>query len=270
MSQPLGNLPINAKIKFGTIFNNPMVWQIKAKNHPGYPDQSVTVVTERIIRLMAVDAMEAANSDSNRKIYGNNRYIHSNLRQWLNKTGHPWYVAQHTADAPPTAANTIMISTPYDNVPGFLTGFTPEEIDAIISTTLVVNRAAVDDGGGQDTFSDKIFLLSSTEVGFTADTAQGSLLEGFVTDNPSPLAYPTADAVRESSWKEGVNTGAAWLWWLRTPVASDPPSVRIVSTSGTPFWGHAYSGRVGLRPACNLSATQRLVGPDEDLCYTLI
>ena len=48
------------------------------------------------------DASEPDNTDARRKTGGNNRWQHSNLRQWMNKRGKNWYTAQHSADAAPT------------------------------------------------------------------------------------------------------------------------------------------------------------------------
>ena len=270
MPQPIGNLPINAKIKFGTIYGRAIQWMIKSKYHAGYPSGAITIVTEKIIKLMASDAREASNSDSNRRSYGNNRHIHSNIRQWLNKSTSPWYVSQHGADAPPTKADCYNYNG-YDNIPGFLSGFTADEIAAILTTTLTVNKASVD-GGGQDTYTDKMFLLSGTEVGFSTDTAEGSLLEGFDSTNGSRLAYPTADAVANSDYSNSsFNVGAAWYWWLRGAYASHSHYVRNVSTDGTLSDFSACNGYGGARPACNLASTYLVSdSTDSDGCYTLI
>src|SRR5699024_12209067 len=91
---------------------------------------------------MQYDAKEPRNSDSDRKNYGNNRYIYSNIHQWLNATkATGWYVAQHSADAAPA----------YDSSPGFLSGWSENHIAALDRATLTVSRASVD-GGGTETF----------------------------------------------------------------------------------------------------------------------
>jgi hypothetical protein len=269
MSKPLGNLAVNAKVKLGTIYGNPIQWAVKSKNHAGYPTGAITLVTEKIIKIMASDAREASNGDSNRRAYGNNRHIYSNVRQWLNKAGLNWYAAKHSADAPPTKADCNGYNG-YDNISGFLSGFTDQETAAILTTALTVNKATAD-GGGQETFSDKIFLLSEKEAGLTSDTAEGSTLDGF-SDNTSRIAYPTADAVANSDYKNsGLNVNAAWHYWLRTPNSSVSSDVRSVSTAGTLNNAGAFNGHWGLRPACNL-ASSLLVSdlPDSDGCYTLL
>lgn len=71
-----------AKVKFGSLHGKPIIWQVADKNHAGYPANSVILVTVQIIKMLCFDATEPSNSD--RRSYGNNRYIYSNLRQWLN------------------------------------------------------------------------------------------------------------------------------------------------------------------------------------------
>ena len=50
MAQLLSNLPIGAKVKFGkhsvnTEAAQPIIWLVVAKNHTGYPSNSVTLVS---------------------------------------------------------------------------------------------------------------------------------------------------------------------------------------------------------------------------------
>ena len=64
MALRLSTLPIGTRIKFGRHqINNetpePIVWIIAAKNHNNYPQNSVTLITEKIIDCRAYDAQEA-------------------------------------------------------------------------------------------------------------------------------------------------------------------------------------------------------------------
>lgn len=88
MAKALSSLAVGALVKdTGTLYNGkPIVWKIADKGHSGYPSGSVTLITEKIISLKCFDAIESGNSDSNRRSYGNNRWIYSNIRQWLNST----------------------------------------------------------------------------------------------------------------------------------------------------------------------------------------
>ena len=102
MSKTLGSLTVGAKIEVPVLsayqsrFGSKIVFKIADKNHSGYPSNSVTLITEKIIQLMCFDAKEPSNSNSDRKQYGNNRYQYSNLLQWLNSNAAAgaWYSAK--------------------------------------------------------------------------------------------------------------------------------------------------------------------------------
>lgn len=100
---------MGAKVKdTPTAYNGkPILFTVMEHNHAGDPAGSTALVTSNIITLKCFDAIEAGNSDSNRRGYGNNRYLYSNIRQWLNseKAAGQWYAAQHSADAPPNNGN---------------------------------------------------------------------------------------------------------------------------------------------------------------------
>lgn len=275
MPQSISNLSVGAKIKYGSIYGAPITWLVADKNHAGYPSGAVTLLTERIIKIMAVDAKEPSNSNSDRKNYGNNRHIHSNILQWLNSQAGAgqWYQAQHAADAPPSAANVWSNHNPYDQQAGFLNAFSANEREAILETTLTVVKSTTD-GGGSETFKSKVFLLSTTEVGLANESgiAEGSRLAIFTTDNGSRLCYPTAAAVSNSTYtSSSLNTGQPWYWWLRTPYASDAHVVRGVGSVGSLGNGNAYYGSRGLRPALNLPSSILVSDTtDADGCYTVV
>ena len=275
MPQTLGSLPLNAKVKDTTTlyFGKPIIWQKKDKDHVGYPTNSVTLQTERLICLKAFDAQEPSNSDANRKNYGNNRYLHSNLRQWLNSDkGSSWYSAQHGADATPTTAACAGYNG-YNTEAGFLAGFSANFKAALMATTLTVARNTVTDGGGSETLTDKMFLASNTEVGLASENgiAEGSILAAYSNDT-SRLAYPTAEAVANSNYTStSFNTAAAWYWWLRTPDAAYSYLARVVNTSGVLSHSLAYIGHRGVRPLCNLKSDILVSDSvDADGAYTIM
>lgn len=274
MAKALSSLAVGTLVKdTSTLYNGkPIVWKIADKNHSGFPSNSVTLITEKIISLKAFDAIESGNSDSNRKSYGNNRYIHSNLRQWLNSqaAAGKWYSAQHSADAAPTNANVWSNYNEYDQEAGFLAGFSANFIAALLSTTRTVGKASVD-GGGTETCTDKIFLATCTEVGLTGDVTCGSKLALF-SDDTSRLAYPTAECVSKSEYtNSSFNTSAAWYYWLADAYASYSCNVRYVTSSGVLSNNSAYYGSRGVRPLCNLSSGILVSDTaDSDGAYTII
>ena len=274
MAQALSALAVGALVKdTGTLYNGkPIVWKIADKGHTGYPSGSVTLITEKIISLKCFDAIESGNSNSDRKSYGNNRWIYSNIRQWLNSgaSAGAWYSKQHSADAPPSNANVWSNYNEYDAEAGFLAGFSTNFVAALLSTTHTVGKASVD-GGGTESCVDKIFFATCTEVGLSGDVTAGSKLALFSND-ASRLAYPTAEAVSKSEYtSSSLSATQAWWWWLADAYASYSYNVRIVNSSGALGISGAYGGNGGVRPLCNLSSSILVSDTaDSDGAYTII
>lgn len=259
MAIQLNNLNVGDRVRLGKYqvkneTKKDLIWKVAAKNHTGYPSNSVTLLTEKIIDLRGFDAKEPSNSNTDRKNYGNNRYKDSNLRQWLNKSGQPWFNKTHTADEPPTNANLHSSGqTEYRDKDGFLSAFTAEELNAILNTNLTVARNTVTDGGGTEAVTDKVFLLSNTEVGLANEPggAEGSKLALFSTD-ASRIAYPTQELISNTSASsKPANTSTAWYWWLRSPHSGYSSTVRLVNTVGSLDFSYAFYGYFGVRPALN-------------------
>lgn len=264
MAKTLGSLPSKSKVKFGTIYGKAIVWEVRGHDHTGYPAGSTTLYAEKIIKIMAFDAKEPSNTDSNRKSYGNNRWLHSNLRQWANsdKAANAWYSAQHNYDAPP--AKDAVTYNPYQDKPGFLNPFTAEERAALMETSHVVARASVD-GGGTETVKDKIFLPNYGELGLSGG-AGGTPLDGF-TDNTSRVCQVTDEAKSNSDY---TSVSSPWYYWTGDACDSDSYYVRSVDYGGTASDGSAYYGGYGFRPACNLPSSLLVSdSPDGDNCYTI-
>ena len=255
-------------------FGANIVWKVADKNHAGYPTDSVTLITDRIIQLMASDAREPNNSDSDREVGGNNRHIYSNILQWLNSnaTAGNWYSPKHGEDAPPTNANLWNNYNEYDAWAGFLAMLDLKFVAELLDTTLTVVKSPAD-GGGYETFTVKMFLASNTEVGHTNETgiAEGALLALF-SDNASRIAYPTAECVSNSdSSRTNLTTAQGLYWWFRTPNPASATSVHYVFSAGTEPSNSAYRGAAGVRPLCNLPGSLRVSeSPNAAGNYTLL
>ena len=190
-------------------------------------------MVEKIIKLCCFDATESG-GNNDRRNYGNNRMVLANIRQWLNKSGTGWYQAQHSYDRPPSNAYVWSNYNEYDGEAGFLTGFGPEMLASLLTTTLTVAKPTVD-GGGSETFQDKVFLLSMAEVGLGSENgiSEGSKLALF-SDNNSRKAYPTAQAVSNSEYtNSSLSASQPWYWWLRSPISSYAYIVRFVGSATT-------------------------------------
>lgn len=271
MAQKISSLPVGAKVKDNLSKYNgkPVIWKVADKNHSGYPSNTVTLISDKILSIKAFDGKESRNSDSNRQSNGNNYYKYSNLLQWLNSGSNSWYSAQHGADAPPNSSNTAY--NPYDSEPGFLYNFSSDFKNAMVSTSLKTARHSLD-GGGSETVTSKIFLASTTEVGLAneAGIAEGTKLALFDGDT-SRKAYPTAEAVSKSNYtSSSLNANSPWYYWLRTPYTSASYYVRFVHHDGSLGWNYAYYGYNGVRPLCNLKS-EILVSntQDTDGAYTI-
>lgn len=282
MSQALSNLAVGSKVKFGKYQVNteeaqPIIWTIVAKNHvstPAYPSNSVTLHAAEILDLRCFDAKEPSNSNSDRQKYGNNRYSVSNLDQWLNKNAaaNAWYIAAHTTDQSPNSSTVVSANTQYANRPGFLNGFTTDEINAILSTTIRVVKPSVD-GGSYEDIQRKVFLPSATEVDLSNENniAEGSAW-GYYTSNSARIGYVTQQCFSNtpSNTKPSSKT-VAWHWWLRTPYYSSPNSARLVVKEGSSRFSNPFIGYYGVRPALNLSSSLLVSDTaDSDGCYTVM
>lgn len=275
MSQKLSDLPVGSLVKdTGSLFlNKPIIWKIADKNHTGYPDGAITLITARSIAMRAFDAKEPNNSNSDRKSYGNNRYSLSNIRQWLNSDAEAgkWYAAQHSADQAPSSTDYVSCNV-YSDDAGFLNGFSESFKRALLETTLKVGLNTVTDGGGSETVTDKIFLASNTEVGLANENGivEGSLFPIFSGD-ASRIAYVTAEGLTDSDYSnKPANDTTAWYWWLRTPYSSNTRSARYVSSSGALNGTNAYYGYCGVRPLCNLPSFILVSDTtDDDGCYVI-
>lgn len=263
MSKQLSTLGVGTtfevpvKSAYQSLLGQYVVLKMADKNHSGYPSNSVTLIFDKIPIVLAFDAKEPNNSNSDRKNYGNNRYSYANVLQWLNSnaTAGNWYSAKHSADQSPNSTSVVTYN-PYADLAGFLAMLDDDFVAALLDTTVTVAKNTVTDGGSYETVTAKMHLPSTTEVGLANENgiAEGSKLALF-SDNTSRLAYPTAECVSNSDYtSSSFNTSSSWYWWLRTPFSGYSYPVRYVSTSGALSNGNAYDGRRGVRPLCNLKS----------------
>ena len=269
----LGSLAIGSKIKISHSVLGDIIFLKADKDHDGYPSNSTTLITEKIILLRAFDAKEPNNSDSNRKSYGNNKYSVSNLDQWLNSSAAAgqWYSARHSADQAPNNDNVWSDYNEYDQDAGFLAGFDAAFVAALKDTTLKVALNTVTDGGGYESVTRKIFLPSRAELFGAAENSimEGSLLSYF-SANTNDIRKAQISTYAAAHSEYSVTAGNNWYYWLRTPYSSNSYFVRNVYSGGSLNSNYAYSGSGGVRPLCNLdSGISVSDSTDSDGCYTL-
>ncbi len=174
------------------------------------------------------------------QVRGNSDWSVSNIRTWLNSDKE---VVTYADQAP---GNRAMVEgrNGYDNEPGFLFGFSEEELEAIVETS-VITRTNVLAEDETITTTDRVYLLSLDE------------LVWFEEAGVSKLAEPTEAAMvqDESDWYEIEKDGygvEAHYWWLRDAVAEAACKGYVVSNG---YWEEeilpmnvGYEG-YGIRPA---------------------
>lgn len=154
--------------------------------------------------------------------YGSNRWKESSIRAWLNseKAAGSWWTPQTEFDRPPT----------YTSRAGFLKGLSADFLAILGEADHIVALNTATDGGGSETTRDRMFLLSSTEVGLGKENG---IAEG--------VTYPFYEGATNADRIKTRNGAAVW-WWLRGPVAWGAYVVRSVNTGGELNSSNAYNG----------------------------
>ena len=229
----------------GSGISGPIVFEVVGVNHHTTTEhqKTITLMTKHIIRKAAFDAKEPNNTDSNRKVKGNNRWSVSNIRQWLNSDGAAgsWWTAQHEYDAPPIADNVSDAAGAYADAPGFLAGFSADILQHFTVINNITFLHSVDNGGisdGAEGTDDKVFLPSSIEMGYELFT-EGTQLPKFTNDDS-----------RKKTLSSSQN-GAYWLRSIERSVDTELYNVkRIATISNNLFYlnNPPYTGDNGIAP----------------------
>ncbi len=226
--------------QFMALFDGqPVVWDVIGIDHDKPTDprftHSLTIQSHDCLLNAQFDAPEPNNPDSARQQYGNNRYLHSAIRQWLNsaETTFTWQ-PQHQYDVAPTGA-------PYDG-PGFLKRLDPDLVAVLGAVDKQVARSTTD-GGGQDLFSDKVFLLSRVEVygGGEGTTSGEAPYPHYESLAPSPTTGALDGRIKYLG-------SSARVWWLRSPRSTSAYNLRYVDPNGAVYDVRAAM-RYGVAPA---------------------
>jgi hypothetical protein len=225
--QLLSSLPIGATVHFHN-----RDWLVAAQDHPGYPSGSTTLIVKTSVDSMMFDNVDMMfdNVEPELNPYtGNNRYLLSNLRQWLNASGNDWYEPQHEYDTSPD----------YAVQPGFLGRFSSNDKKIIEPTTVKTQF----EGGSYDYTEDYFFLMSAKEAGITSFGWMGTP----PNEGESLPLFPDAESRRIPALPNRN-------YWLRT-LSPISPGLIIVDTEDGSVWGSFYaSDRYSVRPLVNIAA----------------
>ena len=236
--QLLSSLASGTKVKLGKWNNTDLQWKVARDTS----DQKIRLVLEptsvSLLGNKQYDAPEPRNSNNDRRTYGNNRYIYSNIHQWLNATkATGWYTAQHSADAAPD----------YSSQAGFLSGWSENHIAALDRATLTVSRSSTD-GGGKETFVSRVALMSTTELGLESGKGNGRL----------------------DIFKSNGDRKTGSHYWTRTPFPSGSYIVGRVYKDGSLNMQLSANGASGVRPLCSPKSTALVsLEMDDDNCYVV-
>lgn len=157
-----------------------------------------------------------------RAFLGSNRWSTSAIRQYLN------------SDA--AAGEVWNPQTPFDRLPtwsaseaGFLNGVDADFIAVLGTVQKVTALNTACDGGGAETLSEKVFLLSQSEVygGDIVTGGEGAPYEYYSRYSDLPNAGTGADNNR-IKYRNGVEK----YWWLRSPLIGHAGYVRGGNPSG--------------------------------------
>ena len=211
----------------------------------GTPEANSTVTVDgATVRYYGLNALR-------RVAYGNNRWLHSPLRQWLNAQGTGWYVPQTVFDRPPA----------YVSYPGFLSMLPAELVNSMRRVAQVTATNYETDGGTSseplsDVTYDRVFLPSWEQHYLRVDSSYGGTagLEGEAWDywkavngTSTPPAAGTTN--REYIQFDLAGSHAARTCWMRSAGRYGGHTVAFVYSSGYCSLHTAISG-LRVAPAC--------------------
>lgn len=239
----VADLKVGDTIKFGQYGTTLYTWKIvdTADKSKGF----VTVAADQNPGNLMFDAPEndasTPNPVTNRKNQGNNRWLFSNARQFLNsdKAKNEWFAKQHDYDVRPS----------YYNTDAFLKDFTDYEKNIIVSKTNVCVRDT-NDSGGTETCIDKIWLPSSFAMGLEVTKEDDHVYESY-SDN-------AARSYQSNYWLRTVNNA--------TSTPNTASGVRFVNSSGSLNNCSTYN-ICALRPFCLLPTSAFLLWSESDSAY---
>lgn len=221
--------------------STPLVFDVIGIDHDIPTDStkthSMTLQLHDCLTSLQFDAREPTNPNGDRKSYGSNNWLESNLRQWLNATGNDWWSAQTEYDVAPS----------YAAEAGFLSDIDNEFLSVIGNVKKITTKNTVTDGGGSVDSDEKIFLLSRSEVhGGNENNINEGMAYPYYSDNSSLSSAGTGKDTNRIKYLNDV----AGNWWLRSPDTSTAYYANRVYKDGGIGRGISGLDSNGVAPAC--------------------
>lgn len=221
-------LALGDTVKLGSYNNEPIEWRVIHINDDG----TATLISKQCLCLKAFDAPEGGRyneydgvdywSYDNHLVYdvelngiirGSNDWSKSNIRTWLNaRTELVSY-----EDQPPTRKALCEGLNYYDEEPGFLYGWSEEDMSVLVPAVIYTRSNEPADEKYVET-TDYVYLLGEDEVGWFAEA--GFSPYAGLTD----VALESNDTTYVESDQQYYDTDTV-NWWLRDPVTSVPEGV---------------------------------------------
>lgn len=264
-------LKVGDYVYFGAANNQPVLWRVINNN----ADNSYMLFSEYVLFQKAFDASgdktDGRDSrDGDRVKEGSNNWEKSNMREWLNsKDAEVKY--SHKA---PSLNSVVYYRAGEEKMPGFLYEFTEAERNAIQpyknKSLLAEVDKSVKDGGTQahTAKSDNYRLPVSNAVqNFDKSYYKNLTDKVFLLDVKElhDYVYKRGWKISRSWWKPNENYEVdSQGYWLRTPMAGNGCSVRVVR-SGDVDGNMAQYGNVGVVPALNIKSGTGVVSGEGSL-----
>ncbi|PKM94091.1 MAG: hypothetical protein CVU84_11565 [Firmicutes bacterium HGW-Firmicutes-1] len=212
-TQKYSELEVGAYVQFGQYEDKDVIWQIIQRD-----DTAVLLFSREVIEFMPFD-QGGGSKDEQRKIYGNNFWKDSYIRNWLNK------------DFLNVLTKNKSLVLESENI-SYLTDADKNLKEGGTHAFYWTFIPAAVDWGHEEAYNyktnDQVFLLDAHE-----------LKEYLVNNN--------LEHTKEEPY------------WLRTPMGSNPSMVRYVATDGYIFHKDAIEDTIGLAPALRLSKDVKIV-----------
>lgn len=210
-----------------------------------FTEAGVSVPANGIPVVTTVGALQFYGLNSLHRVsYGNNRWLHSPLRQFLNAEGTGWWHPATVFDRPPS----------YVGYEGFLSGLPADFVTAMQPIAQVTALNYATDGGTQaepayDTTYDKVFLPSGKQhhIQATASFGGAAGLEGEAWEYWERVLASTVPAVWWQTYPEYrqydlASPAAARSCWMRLAYRGNGYVVTYVSASGVCSTSSADNG----------------------------
>ena len=188
--------------------------------------------------ITMVDGDDNYVNAAGRAILGNSNYAQSSVRQYLNSdaaAGAVWTPKNVFDRAPDWAASTE----------GFLRGMDPAFLAVLGTVTKKTANSTAADGGAVTTSTEKVFLLSVSEV-YGGDVVTGG--EGAAYPYYSESSELSEPGTAADGNREKQLNGVSAAWWLRTARGNDPAQARYLTAAGVVGSSGAGSA-MGIAPA---------------------